>query len=558
MSARTRNFLIIIALVALTCAAMGRVVRNDFLNWDDRQMLVENPLVGHLTGHNLAAIWRGPILKLYTPLAFTVWAVVAKIFGVNPTVFHGLNLSVHLVCVVLVFAILRRILITWRPTSENATNDLAAFLGAAIFAVHPLQVEAVAWVSGFNNLLAGMFGLGAIYFYLIDRQEKDSSLAGSPYHGKYVSATVLLVLAMLSKPTAVVVPLVVMVIHRLVFRGSWKEILRWVGPWVLIAVVFAGIASHVQPAATVKAPGLWARPIIAGDAVGFYLGKILVPLNLNVDYGRTPSGVGEHWLIGAMVVVALLALWISGLRRSVLGIGIAVLVVALLPVLGLRAFDFQRYSTVADRYVYLGMLGVSIFAAVIARRWRFPVALIVLALAVMSARQKSWWRDTETLFNHTLALNPQSFAAHKALGFVAASANRIDEAEMHYAAALELQPEDGEVHYDLANLLNLNMNDPARSLAHYRAAIADRPNDARIELNYGVALVKLRDLSGAENAYRRALEIDPNYPEAHANLGWLYELRGQIAEAREQYRQALGVDPQCGLALRGLQRIGPR
>ncbi len=351
--------------ILLACTATVYLpARNfQFVNWDDRDMVVENPLLHPPTTEHLHEIWAGPHLNLYTPLSYTLWWELARTSNDsdNATRFHLLNLFLHLASASLAFSILLRCV----------KNPLAAFAGAAVFALHPMQVESVAWVAQMNNLLAGALSLAAIRLYLLFTDTSETKLWAS-----YAVASIFFLLALLAKPTAVVVPLIAMILDIGIVGRSLTRAIRSSLPWFCMAALMSIVARNVQPTAGIA---IWHRPFIALDAMGFYIHQFFFPVRISIDYARTPVLVWMNhlWIVDAFIVLLVaLLLWPMRRRHRQPIIAAALTVAGLLPVLGLIPFSQQRYSTVADRYFYLAMLGPAIlFAWVITphclARWLF-------------------------------------------------------------------------------------------------------------------------------------------------------------------------------------------
>ena len=255
------------------------------------------------------------------------------------------------------------------------------------------------------------------------------------------------------------VPLAAAVLVYYFFHRSPAAILRSLWPWFVGAIVFAVVAHHVQLASDIPALTFWKRPAIAADALSFYVYKLIWPVHLTIDYARTPAAVlqSDRWIAAVAAVIVAVALWP---RLDRIRPGLLVMVVCLLPVLGLVAFDFQRYSTVADRFMYLPMLGVALVAATFPR----PLAiLIVLLLAFKTEMQLPIWHDTDALTAHTLALDPGSAIGNKIRGEERARKQDWPGATAAFSKALIRNPTDGDLHFNLANAL--------RHQGEYEAAI---------------------------------------------------------------------------------------
>jgi hypothetical protein len=237
----------------------------------------QNP---HLNPPTLAGLkfhWTHAWQELYVPLTYTAWWLLATIAGVknadgsvglNPWIFHGANLLAHIISSLIVLRLLRRLL--------RDRSGWAACAGALLFAVHPVQVETVAWVSGLKDLLCGMFSLLAVYQYVsADRR---------PNH---IAALLFFAAAILSKPTAVALPLILATIDLLLLNRPARDVLKSIIPFALLAVPCMIWTKHAQPSTLIATIPLWWRPFVAGDAIAYYLLKIVAPIHLAIDYGRT-------------------------------------------------------------------------------------------------------------------------------------------------------------------------------------------------------------------------------------------------------------------------------
>ena len=285
-------------LLLVLAGAFSEVGRLDFVLWDDDVNVYENPYLHPVTLRNVLWFWRQPYFSMYIPVTRTVWAGLGLVSGLtsegpgikpmDPSVFHLANLAVHALNALLVFTLLRKLV----------ANDWACCAGALLFGLHPVQVEPVAWVTGMKDLLGGLFALVALWGYLthaMRRREGGGAAAGRAH---YVVATVAFALALLSKPSAVVLPVVAWVLDRWALKRPAREVVWALAPWVVLAIAAGGVAAWAEAAirgARTYTP-IWARPFVAGDALAFYLYKLLVPLRLGSDYGRTPQFVlGHAW-----------------------------------------------------------------------------------------------------------------------------------------------------------------------------------------------------------------------------------------------------------------------
>lgn len=410
-----------VLLVAIVLLTFGRSAVFDFLTWDDGLNVYKNELLNPPTGGHLWDLWRQPNLELYIPLPYTAWWTIAKFAHVdfpdeqgsqlNPWLFHAANIAVHALTVLAVFGFLRRLL---AKTGRDPTWP--AFVGAALFAIHPIQVEAVAWVTGMRDLLAGLFAVIALWQY---------TLAASGRRACWFGAAVAFAAALLSKPAAVVLPVMAMAVDVWLVGRPWRKAIVPAAIGLVCLALPAVYVTHLAQHTEVSTPGpIYNRLLVAGDSMTFYLRQLIWPAHLSSDYGRRPAKVlGHAWVYAELVVpiVVLAAAWVARRRWPAVWVATVWFFVALLPTSGIVPFNFQYFSTVTDHYAYLAMLGPALVAAVVMSRTggvpsRAIAAVIFVALAARSVVQVGTWRDNATLWRHVAELNPGDFAAETELG----------------------------------------------------------------------------------------------------------------------------------------------
>lgn len=536
-----------------------------FLRWDDPTNVTENPLLHPPSLGNLAAIWSAPYAGLYVPASYSFWWIetrVSQLFtwelAPDPRVFHAGLLLLHAGCAILVLRILRRLV----------PDGRAALFGALLFAVHPLQVESACWITETRGVLSTLFGLAALDVYLTGAETAPDG-GGASLLRHHAASTLLFALALLSKPTAVAIPLVAFLLDRFHLRRPLARVLPLLAIWAGIVVLDVLLTSSQQGRASIHyATPLAQRPFVALDALSFYLRKLAWPAGLAADYGRRPEWLlaqPRFWLPGIATIALAAALALGPGRRTWLH-ALALFAAALAPVLGFLMFDFQAISTVADRYVHLAMLGPALaLAALLAlappRAALLGGGALVVVLGLLSARDVQRWRDTETLFRRTLEVNSRSHIAYAQLGVAAESAGKAREAEELYKKSLDLEPL-----YPIAggNLGRILMGEGrlGEAIDLLRRVVRRNPDYPFAAQDLAVALrwrgekspeeERRKDYQEADAVLRELVRIQPGYPGGHLTLGRILFVDGRAGEALAEFAAALSISPASAEAHQGM------
>ena len=548
-----RTLWICLALTALTLAVYWPIVHHDFVEFDDDKLIYNNAAFDPVSWHKVIRYWRGPYYGGAFPLGYTLLAAIASVARdaqglMRARPFHVASLLLHVGSVIVVYATLRRLV----------RRQWAAALGAALFAVHPLQVESVAWATNIISLLQGLFSLLAIYLYVLYAQ-RDLEGRQEGQRLLYAGATLAFLLAMGSKPVAVTLPLVVFALDVGWIGRSVRRAIVPVGVWLVLAIPIVIVTRVMLDSPDVFVPPLWARPLVALDALSFYLGNLVLPVGLSPDYGRSPRWLmSSHALYATWLVPALVASVLWALRKQAPKLVAAafVFVAPLLPVLGLTPFHQQQYSTVTDRYMYIPLLGVAAALAwVVSRTDRraalYALAVWVVVLAMWSRLEVGKWRDTDALFRTTIARNPTSLPGHTVLGLLAARRNQPDVALAEYRAALATDPGFPPTLYNLGNL-HRAQGRPDEAIAAYEAALRRDPNNPRYLSNLGVAQAEAGRPVDAEESFLAALRANPTYVDALIGRGVVNRQLGRYDVSLRAFERALTIDSTSTLAQRGL------
>lgn len=504
-------------VVLVTFAVYFPVLKHWFVFWDDDFFILKNPDINNPTLSSLAKFWAHPLqgyCQFLVPMNYSVWWALAHVARIPiPTpanavligpAFHALNLSFHLTACVAAFLVLRKL----------TRNDFASAIGALAFALHPLQAEPVSWAANMYTSLSGCLALLAMLAYLgFGESEHRTRWL------RYALGTFLFALALLSKPSVAFLPVAIVLIE-VTLRGRRIRECKPLALWLAIGFVDGLLTHHIQTGIQAYVPPVWQRFFIAGDSLTFYLAKTLLPFGLIPDYGRSPqmvlhtSFVWVAWIVPTLIGVLCLAR-----RRTApwLFCGFGLFVLGVLPMLGFLPFDFQAFSTVADRYAYLSLFGVGLIVAYagaevaklqIARHARVAIVGGALALVTFSAflarQQTDHWQDTGTLFHHTLAINPKSQVAHLQMGYVLM--NRGGQAELEEA------------------------------LNHYFAVLDDRPADAHLLGNIGLVLGRLHRPSESAAFFNEAWKLAPTDPNLEGALAHAQQAAGDNASAATHFK----------------------
>jgi Flp pilus assembly protein TadD len=522
------------------------VLWHDFVNFDDPVYVLDNPIVAD------GLTWTGVVRAFTTiqagywhPLTWLSHMVDIQLFGLRPGPHLLVNVLIHLFSTLLLFGVVAR-----------ATGQAwRALFVAAIFAIHPLRVESVAWVAERKDVLSALCWMLALWVY-VDYVKK-------PSRGTYVAAICLFALGLLAKPMVLTLPFVLCLVDvwplGRVPAGSltWRRaapLVREKIPFFVLSILAALTTLWAQDAGgAVKSLDLF--PLgqrIANALVSYvaYLGMLLWPVNLAVFYPNVPV---PAWQAAAALLVLTAISWFTVRalpRRPYLAVGWFWYLITLFPVIGLVQAGLQSR---ADRFVYLPHIGLSLAVA-----WGIPAvvrsprirtrllpvaaAAVVLIYAWMAQAYLRTWRDSETMWRRALSVTTGNYMAHHNLGVMLSAKGRTDEALAELEETLRIWPDFAEAHNTIGNLL-AKRGDDASAIAHYRTALRLSPGFAAAHNNLGLALVRQGAIDEAVAHYHEALTLTPPFAAAHHNLGRALLLQGRTAEAEAHLREAIRLKP---------------
>lgn len=528
------------ALLVLTLAAYVPAMRGGFV-WDDDALLTDNRNIRSLEG--LGRSWIDPRANLdYYPLTYTSWWLEYRLWGLWPAGYHADNVLLHAAVAVLAWRILRRLAVP------------GAWLAAAVFAVHPLNVQSVAWVAERKNVLSGVFALLAAWCFVrsVEAADEGGGRRGASFYGLSLAAYAA---AMLAKPMtmalAAALPLLAWWKRG---RPTWRDAAA-AAAYLALAAPMAAVTIWVQyrhVGASGEAFGYAPaeRVLIAGRALWFYAGKLAWPQDLCFVYPKWQVDAGDwrQYLFpaGAAGVVAALALARRRLGPGPL-VGVLFFVVMLSPALGFVNVYWYAYYYVASHMPYLAALGlVAVGAGAAARAaarmppWGRRAAAVAAAGVLTILAAISWhgggaYEDAETLWRHTLASNPDAWIAHNNLGNILQDRGEADQALAHYRETLRLAPDFAPAHANLAVIL-IGKDRLDEAAYHCREALRVRPDLTRARTNLGSILAAQGRAEDAIGEFLAALRADPSDLPAMGNLAEVLRIVGRSDEAAHWYR----------------------
>jgi Flp pilus assembly protein TadD len=549
-----------LALVASVFAVYWQVRDHEFVNYDDLDYVVDNPHVrSGLTWKSVVWVFTHSHASNWHPVTWISHMIDYEIFGRAPRGHHMVSVAFHALNAALLFLALRSMTgAFWR-----------CLIVAALFAVHPLRVESVAWVAERKDLLCGSFFMLTLLAYC--RYVKRSTTGG------YLLVLAAFAMGLLSKPMLVMLPFVLLLLDVWPL-DRWRpssmpplRILLEKLPMLALAAAAGVITMFSQESAGAfyRIP-FASRLANAPLACVAYLWKTVWPARLSVFYPHPadihpPGDATWIWLAVAAAValfaVTCLVVW-QHRARPYLVVGWLWFLGSLVPVLGLLQVGRQAY---ADRYTYLPLIGI--YTAVVwglaemSARWpacrsvlRIAAPVVLLMFMSLSRSQAAKWRTSITLFEHSLAVTESNILAHYNLGTALLKRGEPTRALPHFEEAVRIAPEFADGHANLGAAL-LKLGRPVSAAEHLSLALRLQPEDVEAHFNLGHLRMAEGRLDQAARHYGDALHLDPDHVESHTNLGVVYAMRGDTARAEEHFRTALRLDPGHTSALMNLRRL---
>jgi protein O-mannosyl-transferase len=538
---RTVIAIVCVFLTAITWFVFGQTVRYDFVNYDDHTYVYENPRINSgLTVPGAIYAFSGKHSGNWHPLTTLSHMLDCQLWGLHAGGHHFTNIVLHTIAVILLFLMLLQMTgALWR----------SAFV-AAVFAIHPLRVESVAWISERKDVLSAVFFMLTLGLYV--RYVRYSSV------GRYLALVSSFALGLMCKPTLVTVPLLLLLLdywplRRFGAESSTRRLILEKIPLFGLSTAAAGATLWAHEKSIIQIEQL---PFVWRVGNGLvtcltYIKQMIWPVRLAVFYPH-PGATLPVWEVGvAIVLLGMVSAGVIALRhqRPYLLAGWFWYLLMLLPVIGFIQVGSQGH---ADRYTYLPQIGLYLLlawaitdalASQLQRRILGVTASIaIIVLAWCAHIQASYWRNGESLWSHTIAVTSENFIAYDGLGEFLLDHGHLDEAIDQFQIALNIDPKYPTARTNLGIALT-KKGRIDEAIAHFQTVLEDYPNDAKAHLNLGNALAQKGDPQSAIAAYEKALSIQSHDPSAHYNLGMALDDTGRIDEAIAHYQEAVQENP---------------
>ncbi|HEX4122440.1 MAG TPA: tetratricopeptide repeat protein [Verrucomicrobiae bacterium] len=526
---------ICIALAAMSFAVFASTLGCGFVNYDDNEYVYDNPIVARgLTLKGLKWAFTSVRANNWHPVTWLSHMLDCQLYALHPAGHHLTNLLLHVGTVIALFLVLREMTgFLWR----------SAFV-AAIFAIHPLRVESVAWISERKDVLSGLFFVLSIWAY-VRYARRPRSLVG------YAVLMLLFALGLMSKPMLVTLPLLLLLLDYwpLQRTESLGKLVLEKLPLLALSAASCGVTLLAQRGA-IQSTDSFSLPLRFENALVscmVYLRQMAYPAGLAVFYPY-PSHLPalEVVLAGVLIGGISFVAWLLRRKQPWIVVGWLWYLTMLLPVAGIVQVGMQAH---ADRYTYLPQIGIYIGLTWLVAQWHMRrelvgslMAVLIAILMVCAFRQTAYWHDSETLWTHTLACTTGNDMAHNNLGTAFLNEGKVEQAIQQFAAAMEIKPGDADAHYSLGTAL-LQSGRVKQAIVQFKAAIQIMPDDADAHYNLALALRQEGNIKGAIAQFQSALKFDPHNAGAEYNLAVALRQVGNVDGAIAHYQKAIQLNP---------------
>ncbi|HTY21525.1 MAG TPA: tetratricopeptide repeat protein [Desulfomonilaceae bacterium] len=581
-----KQIALISLIIIIVVAVYGPNLPRSFTNWDFQayeRILYSTKLLE--TSWDLFSDFKGQVVSgYYAPLSSVSLMLDKYVAGSQVPIARAtilINLIIHCINGLILFYLVRAV------GASAAVSAITMF----IFLVHPMQVASILWPIQRKTVMGAMFYFASFLFYLHHKQSGSTAY--------YAASLCMFLLSLLSKPTAVTLPLALILTEALIF-SAWTQrndresvnqagvtlsgqasqekvntgafwhhsdsiflfrALWRVAPFLLIALIFGLLTTTTETTRDIDLP-LIERSFIAASAIWFYLLKFFAPINLVAIYPRWSFEISDLlWWI-PLVGLVIAGVMLIRLRRRVGNLflwGLGNFLVSILPVIGLMEFGYFQHAFVADHFLYIGLAGLAFCTAIALERSVASVsaalkyaiaglALIFLAfLTVQTFIQTRMWQNSTILWTRTLEHNPTSWTAHHNLGGEMLQQGRLAAAEEHIRRSLEIKPNNARAYNDLGNIF-AEKGDMDEAVKLYRKALELRPDYPDAHNHLGAAFAREGRVDEAMEQFQQAIKLDPDNGRAYNNIGWTLKKSGRIEEAAKYFEMALQKEPQLAEA----------
>ncbi len=534
--------IVLLACLAVVIIAFSFLpaLSNGWVNWDDDEYVIENTAVQNFSLQSLKKVFTSYFAGNYQPLTILSYLLEYKLFALEPFGYHLTNLVLHLFNCLLVFWLF------YLLSRETAV----ALIIMLLFGLHPLHVESVAWISQRKDLLYSFFFLTAIINYIYYRQRKNNK--------QYYLCVILFLLALLSKPMAVTLPLVLLLLDYLLRRKFNPDVFKDKIPFFILSLIFGTLAVISQYSSGAirieKSVNFFYQVKIAGYSIIFYLQKIFIPIKLSCLYPYPELGDSFsvfYSFLGAAILFSLVIISGKYTRKVLFGCGF--FLVSLTPVL---QFIPVGNTVVADRYAYIASLGIFYILAEGIFWWlsrrskqsRLKQSLILLTLififgllAGLSWQRCRVWKDSKTLWDDVLSRHPAAAIALNNRGRAYQQSGDLAAALSDYNRAIKINPRYKEV-FNNRGVIYKQQRNMQQALSDYTRAIEISPDYADSYYNRGNLYRQQGNLAAALADYNRAIKINPGYAQAFNNRGLIYYQQGNFSRSISDYSRSIAID----------------
>lgn len=534
MEQNRNNIFAFLAIIILIVVAYASSINNQFTNWDDDVYVTSNPAVWSLNAENIGEMFTQPMASNYHPLTMMSLAVSYSISENDPKGYIVTNILFHILNACLVFIFIMML---------TKKQFWASFLVTLLFAIHPMHVESVAWISERKDVLYSLFFLGGLISYLKYQNHQ---------HYKWLILTFLLcVLSLLSKPAAVIFPLVLLLLDWYKGRSFDKRAIIEKTPFFALSILFGVITLNIQSATALGDQfGFLEKVIFAGHGFFMYWFKLLIPTNLSPLYAYPVSQIPSTFYLGLVASLLLLVASIYSLKKDkIIFFGFAFFVINVILVLQLITVG---NALMADRYTYLSSIGLFFilgigFEKLIANP-KFKtlaigaVAIYVLALTYLSNQQCKVWENSETLWSQAIKVDDQNYLAYSKRGLAQMQVGKAQKALADFNQCIKINP-NYFAGFTNRGYLYFKSNQLDKALIDYNQSIKLNPSDYKTFNNRGHLFYKQEKLEEALTDYNKSIELNPNYYLAYNNRAIIYHTQGDKQKALDNYDRALALNP---------------